>query len=129
MTHEDEGSRAPGRRKEGARMVDVSRLPEHAERGVAGPPGAGSPERALKDFRYVVASVNDNALKVWAELWKELEAGVTDAGLVSPEMRKGFTPSCGWPEFLEKVWLLKHYLDYTNHFCREESRTERIRKR
>ena len=28
-----------------------------------------SQERALRDFRYVVASVNDSALAVWADLW------------------------------------------------------------
>jgi len=77
------------------------------------------PERVLKDFRYVVGSVNDSALNVWAELWKELQGSVTPGGLVAPEMEEGFKPSCGWPEFLEKFWLLKHYLDYTRRFCRE----------
>ena len=76
-----------------------------------------SATQALKNFRYVVASVNSDALKVWAELWSELSAGVTPGGLVLPEMKKGFVPSCGWPEFLEKVWLLKHYLDYVQRFC------------
>ena len=77
-----------------------------------------SPERALKDFRYIVGSVNESALSVWAELWRELQ-GLAPNGLVAPEMRKGFEPSCGWPEFLEKFWLLKHYLDYTHRFCKE----------
>jgi hypothetical protein len=76
-----------------------------------------SPDRALKDFCYVVSSVNESARNVWADLWKELEGAATPAGLVMPETQKGFRPSCGWPEFLEKFWLLKHYLDYVHHFC------------
>ena len=76
-----------------------------------------SAESALKNFRYVVASVNGDAQKVWAELWNELREGVTPAGIVLPAMSEGFTPSCGWPEFLEKMWLLKHYLDYIDRFC------------
>jgi hypothetical protein len=75
-------------------------------------------ERALKNFRYVVGSVNDDALKVWADLWKELQACMTPDGMVLPEMQEGFQPSCGWAEFLEKFWLLKHYLDYTHRLCK-----------
>jgi hypothetical protein len=74
-------------------------------------------ERMLKNVRYIVASVNDDALKVWADLWCELKDGVTPAGLVLPKMSEGFVPSCGWPAFLEKLWLLKHYLDYIHRFC------------
>lgn len=77
-----------------------------------------SAERALKNFRYVVGSVNDDALKVWADLWKEFQACMTPAGMVLPEMQDGFRPSCGWAEFLEKFWLLKHYLDYTHRLCK-----------
>lgn len=80
-------------------------------------------ERALKNFRYVVAAVNDDALKTWAELWDELRDGVTPGGMVLPEMADGFKPSCGWAEFLEKFWLLKHYLDYTHRFCNESPLT------
>ena len=47
------------------------------------------------------------------------ESGVTPAGLVGPELQEGFQPCCGWPEFLERFWLLKHYLDYTHRFCNE----------
>jgi hypothetical protein len=78
---------------------------------------ASDPERALKNFRYVVANVNDDALKVWADLWDEMHQSVTPGGMVLPEMSKGFVPPGGWPEFLEKFWLLKHYLDYIHSFC------------
>jgi len=80
---------------------------------------ASSPERMLKNFRYVVAAVNSDALRVWAELWSEFHHKVTPSGLVPPDMSQGFTPSCGWPEFLEKLWLLKHYLDYVHRLCQQ----------
>jgi hypothetical protein len=76
-------------------------------------------DRALRNFRYVVASVNDSASAVWAELWKELQGSVASNGMVTPGMEDGFKPACGWPEFLEKLWLLKHYLDYIHRFCKE----------
>ncbi len=80
-----------------------------------GPPSA---ERKLKGVRYVVGSVNDSALKVWTELWQELQQGATPNGVVLPATERGFKPSCGWPEFLEKFWLLKHYLDYVRNFVK-----------
>lgn len=100
-------------------MVDAYRLPTDVKRNLPSEGETASRDRVLKDFRYVIASVNHEALKVWADLWKELQAGVTPAGLVSPELQEGFKPSCGWPEFLERFWLLKHYLDYTHRFCNE----------
>jgi len=78
-----------------------------------------SAERALRDFRYVVSAVNDSALRAWEDLWKELQAGVTPGGQVGPEMQSGFKPERGWPEFLEKFWLLKHYLDYIHRFSKK----------
>ncbi len=75
--------------------------------------------RELRNFRYVVGAVNDDALKVWADIWDQFKSGVTPAGVVLPQIQEGFKPSCGWGEFLEKVWLLKHYLDYVQRFCRE----------
>jgi hypothetical protein len=76
-------------------------------------------QKALKNFRYIVATVGDDALRVWADLWKELDEGVTPGGMVSSEMAEGFKPACGWPEFLEKFWLLKHYLDCIHRVCTE----------
>ena|SRR3990172_591691 len=78
-----------------------------------------SHDRALQNFRYVVASVNDSALAVWADLWNELRGNVTTNGMVAPEMEQGFKPACGWAEFFEKLWLMKHYLDYIHRFCKQ----------
>jgi hypothetical protein len=77
-----------------------------------------SSDRALRNFRYVVASVDGEALRAWSDLWEQFKSGVTPAGMVLPEMEQGFKPSCGWAEFLEKFWLLKHYLDYIDRISK-----------
>lgn len=92
------------------RLPDPVRFPNEAEL-------LESSDRALKNFRYVVGSINDDALKVWSDLWEQLNGGVTPGEMVLPEMKEGFQPECGWAEFLEKFWILKHYLDHINRFC------------
>lgn len=88
-----------------------------------GLPRASSPDRqapqTLKEACYVVATVDENALKIWAEIWKELQIGGNPPGSAPPANHDVFRPSSGWPAFLEKLWLLKHYLDYIHRFCRE----------
>lgn len=75
-----------------------------------------SQDRELQNFRYVVASVNDSALAVWTDLWSALRGDVQ--GGISSDDAERFQPACGWPEFFEKFWLLKHYLDYIHRFCK-----------
>ncbi len=79
----------------------------------------GDPAGVPEAFLAVVGSVNESALKTWTELWEEFKPHVMPAGLVHPQMQKGFKPSCGWAEFLEKLWVLKHYLDFTRRLCDE----------
>jgi peptide methionine sulfoxide reductase MsrB len=76
----------------------------------------GTPDTKLRHFRNVTAVLMRDALDVWADMWEELHGRVTCGAAVLPEAEKGFKPKCGWPEFLEKMWLLKHYLDYTKRF-------------
>ena len=66
----------------------------------------------------VAASVTQDANTVWADIWAELRPHVGPGGAADSEVRKGFVPSCGWAEFLEKYWLLKHYLDSIDRICR-----------
>ena len=98
-------------------MSKEFRLPDQVRFSIDTDALAPSADRALKNFRYIVASVDEDALKAWADLWVQLKDGVTPAGMVLPEMQQGFKPACGWGEFLEKFWLLKHYLDYIHRFC------------
>jgi hypothetical protein len=65
----------------------------------------------------VAGSISQDANKVWAEMWAEYKRLTTGGGMVVPEAKKGFVPQCGWPEFLEKFWLLKHYLDSIQRIC------------
>jgi len=76
-----------------------------------------TPLRELEHLLRVSGSVSEDANKVWAEMWGELKKTVTGSGMVVPEATSGFVPSCGWPEFLEKFWLLKHYLDSIQRIC------------
>lgn len=73
-------------------------------------------DEKLRHFRNTMEVVLQEAQQAWAEVWKELQGRVVDGVVILPEAEKGFAPECGWPEFLEKVWLLKHYLDYATQF-------------
>ena len=79
-----------------------------------------SPDADLTHFRNVTHSVMEDAMSVWADIWGELENGVACGVAVAPDAEKGFSPSCGWPEFLEKMWLLRHHLDFMARFSRQE---------
>jgi hypothetical protein len=74
------------------------------------------PDHLLK----VAGSINRDATEVWAQLWGEFKPHVTSSGAVLPSMEKGFVPSCGWPEFFERLWLLKHYLDSVARVCQDK---------
>ncbi|MCX5643984.1 MAG: hypothetical protein NTZ17_04765 [Phycisphaerae bacterium] len=65
----------------------------------------------------VAGSITQDANKTWADIWNEIKRLTTGGGLIVPEGEKGFVPECGWPDFLEKFWLLKHYLDSIQRIC------------
>jgi hypothetical protein len=67
----------------------------------------------------VVGSVNGDAQQAWAQLYGEIKPHVSPAGSVLPSLQHGFVPACGWAEFLERLWLLKHYLDSVHRICQE----------
>jgi len=73
----------------------------------------------LMYFRNVTSSVVQDALNVWSEIWGELEGDVACGAAVTSEDSKGFTPSCGWPAFLEKMWVLRQNLDFLARFSRQ----------
>ena len=70
-------------------------------------------------FRNVTTSVVQDALNTWSDIWGELEGDVACGAAVTPEDHKGFTPSCGWPAFLEKMWVLRQNLDFLARFSRQ----------
>ena len=95
----------------------------------AEPVDAGSGAKAVVPFTPLVElehllkvadSIAKDAGKTWAEIWSELRK-VTAGTAVLPEAEEGFVPSCGWPEFLERLWLLKHYIDSIHRVCNKQS--------
>jgi hypothetical protein len=72
----------------------------------------------LTHFRNVTNNVVQDALNVWSDIWAELEGDVACGAAVAPQDEKGFTPSCGWPEFLEKMWVLRQNLAFLSRFSR-----------
>jgi len=87
-------------------------------------PLSGRPQTELPNrFQHllrVAGSVTDDAQQVWTQLWSEIKPHMSPAGAVMPSLEKGFVPACGWPEFLERMWLLKHYLDSVHRICQEK---------
>ena len=76
-----------------------------------------TPEKRLRHHRNVTGSILQDAEDAWGDIWDQLQGSVTHGFLVTPQANKGFVPECGWPEFLEKMWALKHYLDCAKRFC------------
>lgn len=93
---------------------------------------APSPQAELKHYQHVIGGVTQDALNTWAEIWGELQQGVHTGVTIAPKADEDaatsgtepsagepFKPSCGWPEFMEKMWLLRHYLDFVARVSRE----------
>lgn len=72
----------------------------------------------LQDFKNVTNNLVQDALTVWADLWAELEGFVEPDGATG-RAKSEFEPSCGWTEFLEKMWVLKHYLDFVKRLSQQ----------
>ena len=80
---------------------------------------ASPPQMELAHFRNVTSNVVQDALNAWSDIWGELDGDVACGAAVAPEDDKGFTPSCGWPAFLEKMWVLRQNLDFLARFSRQ----------
>jgi hypothetical protein len=66
----------------------------------------------LQNFKNINNSLMQDALNVWAELWAELDGHVGPGVNPSFDTEDGFKPSCGWSQYLEKMWVLWYYLDF-----------------
>jgi hypothetical protein len=77
------------------------------------------PQAELAHFRSVTGNVVQDALSVWADLWGELEGAVVSGAVIDSEAQEGLQPSCGWPEFLEKMWVLRGHLEFVARFSRQ----------
>ena len=72
----------------------------------------------IRHFRGVAGGVLIDAEKVWEEICRACQDPRTCEeileGVGGPTER---APSCGWPEFMEKLQLLGHYIHYTRRLC------------
>ncbi|MCU0917761.1 MAG: hypothetical protein MUC88_24840 [Planctomycetes bacterium] len=75
----------------------------------------------LEHLLKVAGSIAQDANQTWAQIWGEFKKLTTGGGMIVPEAKDGFVPACGWPEFLEKFWLLKHYLDSIQRMCERKN--------
>jgi len=72
----------------------------------------------MRHFQGVSASVMDEAQKLLDEIWEQLQDPRTPEEIIDGvPLSEDALPSCGWPEFMEKLHLLGHYLDYTRRLC------------
>ena len=70
----------------------------------------------LRGFKQATNDVMQDAINVWDDLWAELEHQQMpgeDAGT-----QPGFEPSCGWNEFLQKMWILRNHLSFVKRITR-----------
>jgi hypothetical protein len=88
----------------------------HDDGQVPSPPAPHVGE--LQDFKNVTNNLVQDALNVWADLWAELE-GRVEPDNATREASGKFEPSCGWTEYLEKMWVLKHYLDFVKRLSQQ----------
>lgn len=82
--------------------------------------GQLSPEE-LREFKHVTNGLIQDAINVWDELWAELDGAGQAAALV--KLEAGFEPSCGWTEYLQKMWTLRHCLNFAKKYSRQSSET------
>jgi len=73
-------------------------------------------EQRFRHFRRVMESLLQDAQDTWGDIWQELQGELVEGAAVHPHAKEGFQPRCGWPEFLERMWILKHYLDHAKRF-------------
>jgi hypothetical protein len=73
----------------------------------------------LQSFKNVTNNLMQDALNVWADLWAELECHADSDDPMQPRSDGAFEPSCGWTQFLQKMWTLRHYLDFAKRFSQQ----------
>ena len=79
-----------------------------------------TPMVQLEHLLRVAGSVGVDAAKAWADVWAELKVCANGNGTITPEAVAGFVPRCGWPEFREKFWQIKFYLDGIQRVCNRQ---------
>jgi hypothetical protein len=76
-------------------------------------------EMELRDFKNVIHNLMQDALTVWADAWAELDGRMPSGEKDPVESHQRVEPSCGWSEYFEKMWVLRHYLDFTKKLSQQ----------
>jgi hypothetical protein len=76
----------------------------------------GTPTQRLRHVRNVTHSICRQALGTWSDLWEQMRGTVVEGVLIAPDAAGGWCPPCGWPEFLEKMWVLRSTLECAARF-------------
>jgi len=72
----------------------------------------------MRHFRAVAASLMDEALKVWAEIWQAWQDTRTPDEIIDGIDKPATAfPACDRQKLMENLYLLRHYLDYTKRLC------------
>jgi len=74
-------------------------------------------EKMMMHFRNVSGSLMQDALDTWGEIWDQMQGSLTHGVMIVPQAENDFRPECGWPEFLERLWLLRHQIDHAKRIC------------
>jgi len=91
------------------------------ENSLKQPKQSMSHEDMLRHFRNLTSSMAGDALRIWSAIYSEFDGTVTYGSMITADAKKGFHPRCGWPEFLEKMRLLEHYLDHLKRLAEGQS--------
>lgn len=70
----------------------------------------------LRDFKNVTNNLMQDALNVWSELWAEVEGRAASVACDGVDSKS--EPLCDCREFLEKMWTLRHYLDFAKRLSK-----------
>jgi hypothetical protein len=72
----------------------------------------------MRHFRAVAASLLSDALGLWDGIWQACEDPRTADEILegAPEPRERI-PACGWNEFREMLYALRHHLDHAKRLC------------
>jgi len=81
-------------------------------------PEEAAAQRRLRDLRYLIAAIDAEAIEAWSSLWRELPEVDSEGDPAGSSPGGAFEPPGGWPKFVERFWLLKHYLDSIHRLCR-----------
>lgn len=88
--------------------------------------GPTSPLAQMEHLLRVVASISHDAQDAWADIFAQVKPHSGRGGGSPPPALEGSpAPACGWQEFIERLWLLKHYIDSIGRICNQQCPSHR----